>query len=338
VTERAKPCFASNSFQFQSKLLFIFFEMGNVLIIGDVMIDHYLLGECHRISPEAPVPVVNIKKEDWRLGGAANVANNLVALETRNTLIGIYGNDSYSNIFDQLLQNSHLTNNKLFKSNDRSTIIKSRVIVGAHQMIRLDKESNSILSEVEENSILDLLFEEIQHSDVILLSDYNKGVLTNKILKTVFEISKNTGIPTIVDPKAADFSKYKGVTFIKPNKREAEQASGIKIHDFSSLEQASLKIQEITQAEAIITTLSEDGVGVYCNENLQIIPTKAQKVFDVTGAGDTYLAAFTYEYLQTGNVFKACDFANSAAGVVVAKIGSATATLEEIHQLNVEIA
>jgi len=307
--------------------------MIKVLIIGDIMLDHYLFGECCRISPEAPVPIVNIKKEEWRLGGAANVANNLVALNTNPTLIGIYGNDAGGDQLKLLLSNNKLRKDRLYKSNNRLTIVKSRVLVGSHQMIRLDKENISLLSNEEEKEVLDIFFEEVENADAVLVSDYNKGLLTESLLKSVFESCSRLNIPSILDPKSNDFSKYKGATFIKPNRKEAEQAAGIKIQDKRSLQIASETIKKITCAKAVITTLSEDGMGLYMNDQLSIIPTKAQKVFDVTGAGDTCLAAFAYEYMLTNDANLACEFANDAAAVVVAKVGSATASIEEIDRI-----
>lgn len=307
-----------------------------VLIIGDIMLDHYLFGECSRISPEAPVPVVSIKKEEWRLGGAANVANNLVALNANCALIGISGKD-YVAQFGLLLGNNALIKSNLHKSGNRSTIVKSRVLVGGHQMIRLDRETLIPLSEQEENALLKSFYKEINDTDIVLLSDYNKGMLSENVLKAVFKASKALNIPTIVDPKSADFSKYSGTYFIKPNKREAEQATGIEIKDKLSLERASQKITELTGAKTVMTTLSEQGVALYNNGYLQVIPTRARKVFDVTGAGDTYLAAFAYEYVNTKEIISACEFANFAAAVVVAKIGSSTATLEEINQIKAEL-
>jgi D-beta-D-heptose 7-phosphate kinase/D-beta-D-heptose 1-phosphate adenosyltransferase len=310
----------------------------NVLIIGDVMLDHYLWGNCNRISPEAPVPVVNIKDEEWRLGGAANVAINLVELGANSTLIGVCGKDDHADQFDTLLKNNSFINNRLFKTDSRPTTVKSRVLVGGHQMLRIDREKTFALNIEEENAVLKHFYNEVEQTDIILISDYNKGVLTKKVLGQIFKTSRELNKPTIVDPKSADFSRYKGASFIKPNRKEAELATSIQIIDFNSLEQASKTINDITESDAVITTLSEDGVGLYVNGHLQIIPTKAQKVYDVTGAGDTYLAAFAYKYWATSDIFAACEFANLAAAVVVAKIGSAAASLEEINQMKIELS
>jgi rfaE bifunctional protein kinase chain/domain len=310
--------------------------MKNILIVGDVMLDHYLVGECTRISPEAPVPVVNIMKEEWRLGGAANVANNVRALGMNCTLIGLCGQDTAAYKLDELLSKDKSVYSKIYKSQKRPTIVKSRVLVGGHQMIRLDKENVSPLNKEEENNLLKTIVSEVDSADLILISDYCKGILSGEILAAIFKTAKILNKPTIVDPKSSDFSIYKGASIIKPNRKEAELATGIKIIDHSSLRLASKKIRDITEANMVITTLSEDGVGLFQNNTLEVIPTQAKKVFDVTGAGDTYLSAFAYQYLLTNNAIIACEFANLAAAVVISKIGSSTASIEEINQLKSE--
>jgi D-beta-D-heptose 7-phosphate kinase/D-beta-D-heptose 1-phosphate adenosyltransferase len=308
--------------------------MFQILIIGDVMLDQYLIGSCSRISPEAPVPVVNIKSEEWRLGGAANVANSLFALQTNCTLVGTYGDDGNARHFDAILaQHQQYITNGLCTSSTRPTTVKTRVLVGSHQMLRVDREKTAVLNEEEETMLTQRFLNHVENADLILVSDYSKGVLSPKLLQTIFAAARELNKPTIVDPKSQNFSIYKGADFIKPNRKEAELATGLKITDRSSLEAASKMIRNITGVEAVITTLSEDGVAIYENDKLHLIPTRAQQVFDVTGAGDTYLAAFAYEYLHTADIIAACEFANAAAAVVISKIGSSTATLEEIHHL-----
>ncbi len=302
------------------------------------MLDQYVFGSCERISPEAPVPILKARKNEWRMGGAANVAAGFSALEASSVLIGVCGKDDEAKHFERLLAADDYISAKLVGSCHRPTTVKSRFLVGSHQMFRVDKEEASDLRPEDESALLDRFYSAFEDTGLVVLSDYNKGTLTSRVLAQIVEVSSAAGIPTIVDPKVKDFSRYQGVSFIKPNRKEAEQATGITISDYDSLYKASELIADITKAEAVITTLSEDGVGVYDGSSLSIIPTRAKSVFDVTGAGDTFLAAFSYNYLKTGDVLQSSEFANLAAAIVVEKIGSATASLEEIAKIKSELS
>ena len=305
-----------------------------ICVIGDMMLDHYINGSCERISPEAPVQIVDVIGEIYSLGGAGNVLKNLKAFGCDASIISLSGNDDDNLVVINELEKINPVFYQLVKDGDRRTTIKSRVIVNRHQLIRLDKEDRFNCSEAIANGILKYLNSKITDIDVLILSDYCKGVLSPYLVKGIINLCAQNNVPTIVDSKYKDLSKYYGVTLIKPNKKEASLASGINIVDDYTLEQACKKIAQITAASMVVVTLSEDGIAIYHQNKLIKKPTKAIDVFDVTGAGDTVIAALAFALANNLPISEACDFANIAAAIVVAKFGSAVATLDEINNLN----
>jgi D-beta-D-heptose 7-phosphate kinase/D-beta-D-heptose 1-phosphate adenosyltransferase len=303
-----------------------------ILVIGDLMIDHYLHGNCNRISPEAPVPVVEVRSESYTLGGAGNVIKNLCALGCKASVISVSGNDETTPILLKHFADLNVDTSGILKDSTRCTTIKTRVLASNHQLIRLDREIVHPLDAVMQRELLSFLEKEVQHNDLVLVSDYNKGLLAPDLLKGIFEICRRESITTIVDPKGLDFSKYQGANIIKPNKKEASQATGIAITDHESLQSACQKIKEITGCDDVIITMSDEGMAYYTGEELSVIPTKAMGVIDITGAGDTVLASLGIAIASGNNLTDACEFANHAAAVVVSKVGSATATMEEIEK------
>jgi rfaE bifunctional protein kinase chain/domain len=303
-----------------------------ILVIGDLMIDHYIHGNCNRISPEAPVPVVEIVKETYTLGGAGNVLQNLISLNCRSDVLAVIGDDDYGSIVKRELAAINIDGNGLIKDYERCTIIKSRVMVTNHQMIRLDREQVLPVNSIIQQKLLQYLEQCIASCNMVLISDYGKGLLTPNLLASIISICNTNGKQTIVDPKGNNFSKYNGVTIIKPNKKEAAIATGIPIVDDESLLAACKKIKQITNCENVIITMSEDGIALFDKNIIQVIPTKALDVIDVTGAGDTVLAALGVALASNNTLYTACNFANHAAAVVVSKVGSATATLDEIER------
>jgi D-beta-D-heptose 7-phosphate kinase/D-beta-D-heptose 1-phosphate adenosyltransferase len=304
----------------------------SILVIGDVMLDHYIHGNCERISPEAPVQIVDFVSEKWVLGGAANVANNLIALEKKVSLCGVVGKNDKKDLFDQLISESGIENLLIYSETRKSTI-KSRVISNGHQLLRIDNEIKSNISDDDADFIFNKIKNSINNYSLILFSDYNKGVLTRELTQKIINLANEFGIVSIVDPKNPPFSKFEGVTYIKPNRREAILATGVEIVDEISLIDACQKIQNETLCKGVIVTLSEEGVGVFSNGKLDMIPTRAKEVYDVTGAGDTFLAGLAYKLAEYCNLKEACEFANYASAVVVGKQGSATAALKEINLL-----
>lgn len=300
----------------------------NILVIGDLMIDHYLWGSCDRISPEAPVQVLNVKKETTVLGGAGNVINNLNALGAKVDVISVIGDDLIGTQIQTMLEKINVSANLIIEK-DKITSKKSRLIASNQQIIRYDQESCEDIQKNSEKKIFDILEKNISKYEIILLSDYGKGVLTQQLTKDLISLIKSKGKKVIVDPKGSDYSKYKGSYLLTPNKKEASQATKIDIKDEQSLLKAISKLKQDYELDVSLITLSEDGIAIFDNE-LRKKPTVAREVYDVTGAGDTVLASIGFSLACNLNIDQAIDFANLAAGVVVGKLGSATASLNEI--------
>ena len=299
-----------------------------IAVIGDFMIDHYLWGKTSRISPEAPVPVVEIEKEEDRLGGAGNVVNNLIALNASVYPIGVLGKSSDRIL--NILKKLNLDTSAMFIDNSRESIIKSRIIAANSQVIRYDKESKEPISKEFEDKIYSALLNKIDKLKIVILSDYAKGVLTPALTQNIINLCNSKNIKLIIDPKS-DFKKYKGAYLITPNKAELKAATGIEICDEESLKKAAWQLKEQLNLQNLIVTLSEDGMALFSKDYIKI-PTIAQEVFDVTGAGDTVVAALAYYLSKKDNLIEAMHFANAAAAVVVGKVGSATVTLNEIKE------
>ena len=306
-------------------------ENPKILVIGDLMIDHYLWGKCERISPEAPVQIVNIDKENSVLGGAGNVINNLRALESNVDVLSVIGNDNTAKELEALLESIEVKSDMLIIEQNRKTSKKSRLIASQQQVLRYDNESIEDISSASEKEIINKLSANISNYDVVILSDYGKGVLTTKLTQEIISISNKNKVKVFVDPKGKDYSKYKGAYTLTPNKKEAIEASNILINDNESLEKAIKKLKEECELEVSLITLSESGIAIF-DDNLRIKPTVAREVYDVTGAGDTVIASIAFAIANHMKIDDAIQFANLAAGVVVGKIGSATASLDEIYE------
>jgi D-beta-D-heptose 7-phosphate kinase/D-beta-D-heptose 1-phosphate adenosyltransferase len=300
-----------------------------LLVIGDLMIDHYLWGSCERISPEAPVQVVNVKSESAVLGGAGNVINNLNALGAQVDVISVIGGCEISEELKELLADIRVDTQYLITQKDRITSKKSRIIASQQQVVRYDRESTDEISRESQKEILTTFSHIIADYDAVLLSDYGKGVLTKKLTNALISIANESNKKVLVDPKGLDYSKYKGAYLLTPNKKEASEATQINIKDEASLTQAITQLKTECDLDVSLITLSEQGVAIYDNK-LRTHPTVAREVFDVTGAGDTVLASLGFALACKYEIDDAVEFSNLAAGVVVGKIGSATATLNEI--------
>jgi len=300
-----------------------------LLVVGDLMIDHYLWGSCERISPEAPVQVVNVNNESSVLGGAGNVINNLRALGAQVDVISVVGGCEISDELKSLLSDIQVDSQYLITQKDRITSKKSRIIAAQQQVVRYDRESSDEISTESQQTLADTFASIVNDYDAVLLSDYGKGVLTNNLTQSLITLANNNGKKVLVDPKGLDYSKYQGAYLLTPNKKEASEATGINIKDDASLTQAITQLKTECDLDLSLITLSEQGVAIYDDE-LRTHPTVAREVFDVTGAGDTVLASLGFALTQNITIDEAVKFSNLAAGVVVGKIGSATATLNEI--------
>lgn len=309
----------------------------HIAVIGDLMIDHYIWGECKRISPEAPVQIVSTNKESMVLGGAGNVINNLHSLDASVSIFSVVGDDNNAEQIDKLLTQTSLIDKVIIHESSRLTTKKSRIIASNQQVIRYDSETTNNILLSSQFTLLEALKKNFFNYDVILLSDYGKGVLTPSLTQDIISLAKDFNKPVLVDPKGLDYSKYKGATLLTPNKKEASLATGIDIIDNDTLMTAGVKLKSELELSATLITISEDGIALFEDE-MSIIPTVAREVYDVTGAGDTVLASLGVALASSFTLKEACEFANKAAAVVVAKVGSATVTLNEIeeyeHSLN----
>jgi len=303
----------------------------NILVIGDLMIDHYLWGSCERISPEAPVQVVDIAKETTVLGGAGNVINNLNTLGAKVSVASVIGDDENGRELLEMLKEIDVDSSNIAKQEGRKTSKKSRVIAVSQQILRYDKESKEDITQESEQKIVASLENSIDAYDMVILSDYGKGVLTDSLSQSIINLAKKNGVRVLVDPKGSDFSKYRGAYLLTPNKKEAILATGIEIEDEDSLRQALQKLKNECDLGISLITLSEDGIATLDKE-LEIFPTVAKEVFDVTGAGDTVIASIAYALSAGKSIQETAAFANLAAGVVVGKIGSATVSMDEVEE------
>ena len=309
----------------------------HIAVIGDLMIDHYIWGDCNRISPEAPVQIVSTHKESMLLGGAGNVINNLHSLDAKVSIFSVVGDDSNAEQIEMLLKKTPLEEKVIVNEPSRITTKKSRIIASNQQVIRYDSETTQNILLASQFALLESLKKHFFHYDIILLSDYGKGVLTPSFTQDIINLAHDFNTPVLVDPKGSDYSKYRGATLLTPNKKEAMIATNIEIKDKHSLQVAGFKLKDELALDATLITLSEDGIALF-EEEMVTIPTVAREVYDVTGAGDTVLASLGVAMASSFTLKEACEFANKAAAVVVAKVGSATVTLNEIeeyeHSLN----
>lgn len=303
----------------------------NILVIGDLMLDHYIFGTATRLSPEAPVPVVNVQKESKIVGGAANVASNLIDLGANVSLAGIIGSDSFGEEIITILKEKQIGTSLIVKDDSRSTTVKTRVIAGTHQIVRIDKEDTYDISSSIEAEFLASLDRAIEGSDIVILSDYNKGLLTSRLSLQLIARCNAMGKRIIVDPKGLDYNKYSGAYLIKPNRKElAEAAKTNKVHNQQDLEDAAKVIFECTSATYLIVTLSEGGIAIITPDSSKILPVVAKEVYDVTGAGDTVMATLAYCLSLGFSMEESCDYSNYAASIVIRQLGSATTTIDEI--------
>lgn len=300
-----------------------------VLVVGDVMVDHYLWGKTERISPEAPVPVVDVQKESEALGGCGNVINNLVTLGAKVCLASVIGNDENGRNLKALLQDADVDTGALVIEPSRRTTKKSRVIAAHQQVVRFDSESRQEITKETETQILSLVTSELEDSDIVLISDYGKGVITETLCREIITRCRAAGKKILVDPKGRDYNKYRNATLVTPNRKEAGEATGIKIVDDQSLQDAGFKLKNTLNLDWSMITLSEDGMAIF-DKTMRTIPTAAREVYDVTGAGDTVLAMLGFVLACGGKIDDAARIANCAAAVVVGKLGSATAGWAEI--------
>ena len=306
------------------------FENMKIAVIGDMMLDDYIIGEVTRISPEAPVPVVNVKEERFVLGGGANVLNNLSSLSCRCYSFGVVGDDSNGNRLLNELKKGNIDTVGVVIAEDRPTIVKRRIIAQHQQLLRLDWEDKKDITLYHEELIIKNLNSHIDELDAIILSDYDKGVLTPTLAKKIIEMARKNKIIVTVDPKPSNAINYLGATSMTPNRKEAMECMGLsKIDD---IEKLGLELKSKLNLENLLLTRSEEGMSIFFEDEIINIPTFAKEVYDVTGAGDTVISVFTLAAAAGASWHEAAKIANVAAGIVVGRMGTSTVTKEEITE------
>ena len=301
------------------------------LVIGDLMLDEYLWGRTERISPEAPVQVVEVLREDLRLGGAGNVVNNLAALGCSVSVCSVVGADENASLLRRAFESKGVGLDGLFEDPERRTSKKTRVIAANQQIVRIDRETRSPIAPSFEERLIGYLSSGCGSFDVIVVSDYLKGVLTPTVLSAVCRLGRSLGIPVVVDPKGSDYGKYRGATLLTPNRKEAEIASGVAITDVDSLERAAEGLLSDLGLDALLITRSEAGMSLFPAAGGSVhIPTVAREVFDVTGAGDTVISVLSLGLACGLSAPDAAWVANVAAGIAVGNLGTSTVSPQEI--------
>jgi D-beta-D-heptose 7-phosphate kinase / D-beta-D-heptose 1-phosphate adenosyltransferase len=301
-------------------------------VVGDAMLDRFLWGEVDRISPEAPVPVVRLRRETDKLGGAANVAANIRALGADVTLVAVAGTGATAHRLAALLAEAGIPGEGLLRQPGRRTTLKTRIIAHNQQVVRADVESDEPLGE-EALADLAARVRRLGPFDGIVLSDYGKGVLADALLRELIDAGAAAGIPVVVDPKRGDYTQYRGCASLTPNQKEAGQATGLAIADLAGLRLAGAELLARTGAACVLITRGEHGMALFERGGVEHhLPTEARDVFDVTGAGDTVIAVYTAALAAGATYLEAANLANHAAGLAVRELGTATITAAQIRE------
>ncbi len=314
------------------------FNEKKIAVIGDLMLDEYIIGKVDRISPEAPVPVVNVESESFVLGGAANVINNLSTLGAKVYCFGVTGDDENGKKMQETLARKGVNIEGIIEDKDRPTIVKKRIIAHNQQLLRLDWEKNRKIVFYVEDRIINEFKSKIDEFDGVILSDYDKGVLTERVAKEIIKISNEKEKIVIVDPKPKNAMNYEGATSMTPNKKEAIQCLGVNEPDTEEeFKEIGKKLKEKLKLKNLLITRSEKGMSIFEDGEIEDIPTFAREVYDVTGAGDTVIAVFTLAATTQASFYEAAKIANTAAGVVVGRVGTSTVTKDEIIEFYEEL-
>ena len=304
------------------------------LVVGDLMLDEYLWGKAERISPEAPVQVVDVLREELRLGGAGNVVNNLAALGVQVSVCSVVGDDQNGWALLKEFGRRNVAVDAVFLDPNRRTSRKTRVVAANQQIVRIDRESREALPAAFEKHVCDWVSAHAGEFQVVVLSDYNKGVLTPAVIASAVAAAAVSGIPVLIDPKGSDYSRYGGATLLTPNRKEAEAASGIAIRDSDSLTRAANVIMDTVGLQHLLITRSDEGMSLFTKGGEAVhIPTVAREVFDVSGAGDTVLATLAVAIASGFAMAEAARLANVAAGIAVGKLGTSIVTPQEIIEI-----
>lgn len=302
--------------------LFQDFRGKRIAVLGDLMLDRYYWGSVHRVSPEAPVPVVEVESESIRLGGAANVACNIEALGGEPVLVGLIGNDHVGKSLLEMMKERNLPTRGVVVDGSRPTTIKTRVIAHGQHVVRIDNESKADCPDHLISRIVDAVRYNIRDIDGIIIEDYNKGVVTAEVIRQVLAVAAKYGKIITVDPKFNNFTEYKGVTVFKPNRREVEEVLGGKLKTLDEVASAGKRLLSMLSAQNVLLTRGEEGMSLFeADGGVMHVPTMAENVQDVSGAGDTVIATLTMALAGGMGVREACVLANCAGGVVVGAVG-----------------
>ncbi|MBU1121035.1 D-glycero-beta-D-manno-heptose-7-phosphate kinase, partial [Candidatus Micrarchaeota archaeon] len=303
-----------------------------ILVIGDLMIDQYIVGEVERISPEAPVPVLKQAERRYGLGGAANTANNIAALNGETFIAGAIGKDKNGERLKRLLKEKRINVEGVIEEEKRITTCKTRIIAGTQQLARIDDETTELIKKNTEEKLLRYFKEKIPLIDAVIVSDYNKGLITNRIVRELMkEAGRNKKI-VCVDSKNFIKLGFRNASCLKPNKKELEKETEIELNNEKNIINALRVFQKKLSPESILLTMGRDGMSLWSENRFEKIPSFAREVFDVSGAGDTVLATFSISLASNANVLEAATIANYAAGIVVGKLGATTVSVEELKK------
>jgi D-beta-D-heptose 7-phosphate kinase/D-beta-D-heptose 1-phosphate adenosyltransferase len=309
------------------------FQKVRALVIGDLMIDEYLWGSADRISPEAPVMVVSVEKETHTLGGAGNVINNLKVMGAKVEAVGLAGTGSAGKMIFEKLEALGISTDGIISEPDRPTTRKTRVVASNQQVLRIDREIKKSITKDSFDRLVKIIERKIPDVDMIILSDYDKGLITGALVKETVRLAENHQVMVLADPKALDFSKYDKVSILTPNRKEASVASHMDIRSNGDLIKAGQKIMAIARLEKLLITCGKDGMMLFeTGKEPFPIASKARQVFDVSGAGDTVIALLGLGLAVGADFRDSAKVANEAAGIVVAKVGTATASIDELKQ------
>ena len=310
------------------------FEKVEILVMGDIMMDRFIWGKVSRISPEAPVPVVLVEKETFLLGGAANVVNNIHSLGGKVSLCGVVGDDETGQKILNKLTEMGIGIHGIFVEQGRQTTVKTRIIAHQQQLVRIDRETTDHLSRSTFRNLSEFLKTNVEGYHGIILSDYGKGLLTRELIRSTIRKAREAKKFVLADPKLKNFFLYKGATVVTPNTAEAGVASGIPIDDFSSLRKAGKILLKRLRCNVLVITRGEEGMAIFePHQEPLLVPTVAKEVYDVTGAGDTVIGTMALALGAGAKVIDAANLANFAAGIVVAKVGTATVHQEELRKV-----
>jgi D-beta-D-heptose 7-phosphate kinase/D-beta-D-heptose 1-phosphate adenosyltransferase len=304
----------------------------SILIVGDVMLDEYIWGEVRRISPEAPVPVVEMQRRTFVLGGAANSAANVVSLGGAAFLGGAVGRDYQADQLRDALGLAGVDAEGLLSVDGRQTTTKTRIVAHNQQVVRVDREQRAPLSTTDEDRLLRWVEARLPAVGACILSDYAKGIVSVRLAEELIRLARSADKPIVVDPKGTDYTKYRGATVVKPNIHEAERSAKQEITSEASLAEVGRKLSALLRGTALLITRGPQGMSLFRDGLTPMhVPTVARNVFDVTGAGDTVVSSLAMALAAGSNLKQAIDLANWAASIVVAKVGTATATLDELR-------